>query len=95
MGHACLEAGFRFQQPVSTCNLVLLGVANEQQLLLAVERIETAGIRCAVFNEPDDEMGYTAACSEPVTREQRRHCRKFPLWGHAGNKADARPPPQQ
>jgi len=94
VGHACLEAGFRFEQPESVCNLVLLSVANEQQLLLAVERIASAGIHYAIFHEPDDGMGYTAACSEPVTGDRRRPFRRYPLWDGAADKETARPPPE-
>jgi len=93
VGHACLDAGSSFHQPDQKSNLVLLSVANEKHLLDSVDRIEAAGIRCVVFHEPDDEMGYTAACTEPVAGIQRRRFQKFQLWRSEDAIGDARPPP--
>lgn len=55
-------------------------VASEANLLATVERIGLHGIRFAVFHEPDDEMGFTAACTEPLGIKYRREFRGFPLW---------------
>jgi hypothetical protein len=79
-GHACLEAGRRFRQPETPCNLVVLSVPTERHLHAAVARIESAGIRSAVFYEPDDDLGYTAACTEPVSGPARRIFRRLQLW---------------
>jgi hypothetical protein len=92
-GHACLEAGFRFERPQSPTHLVLLSVPSERHLLGAVDRIEAAGIRCVVFHEPDDNLGQTAACTQPVEGRRRRYFRKFPLWRDPGVTGQARPPP--
>ena len=80
VGHVCLEAGRRFGLPEAPCHLVLLSVPSEDHLLYAILHVEMAGIRYAVFREPDDEMGYTAACTEPLERSHRRVFRRFPLW---------------
>ena len=66
VGHACLEAGRRFEQPDEPCQLVLLAVSSEKQLELEVERAQLRGIRWVVFREPDDNLGLTAACTEPI-----------------------------
>ena len=92
-GHACLAAGSRFGPPAEACNLVLLGVANERQLFEALERIQAAGIRCAVFHEPDDGIGYSAACTEPLAGSRRRVFRRFSLWDDGHLPLRARPPP--
>jgi hypothetical protein len=89
-----MEAGSRFQPPECASNLVLLSVDSEECLLASVEKIETAGIRCVVFHEPDDDMGYSAACSEPVRGTLRRVFRSFPLWKLAEAIQKARPPPE-
>jgi hypothetical protein len=95
VGHACLEAGRRFAQPAEPGNLVLLSVPSERHLHDAVARAELAGIRCVVFNEPDDHLGDTAACTEPVLARDRRVFRRFPLWVAATERAQARAPPDR
>lgn len=80
VGHVCLEAGHKFDQPEKPCHLVLLAVPSEAHLCSAVAWAEAAGIRCEAFHEPDDEMGYTAACSEPLEAQCRLLFRRFPLW---------------
>ena len=80
VGHACLQAGDRFVQPKEPCHLVLLAVPSEAGLCAAVARAKAAGVRCEAFYEPDDEMGYTAACTEPLEAGDRRLFRRFSLW---------------
>lgn len=80
VGHACLEAGFGFRKPVETVHLVVVCVESEAALLSAMERISLQGIQFAIFHEPDDQMGFTAACSEPLGTIYRRAFRHFPLW---------------
>lgn len=93
VGHACLEAGSYFEQPSKPCNLVVLSVPSERHLQEAVARVQFAGIRCIVFYEPDDDMGYTAACSEPVQANSRRIFKRFPLWNASNLIKTARGPP--
>jgi hypothetical protein len=93
VGHACLEAGSRFQPPECASNLVVLRVDSEVRLLAAVEKVEAADVRCVVFHEPDDGMGYSAACSEPVHGALRCVFRSFSLWKLAEVAQEARPPP--
>jgi hypothetical protein len=93
VGHACLEAGRRFVWLAEPCNLVVLSVPSVAHLRDAVVRAELAGIHCAIFHEPDDEMGNTAACTEPISCDQRRMFRRYPLWGSAAANTWARGPP--
>ena len=80
-GHACLEAGNKFQQPGNEPTfLVVLQVPDQEALLAAVERIQAQGIDVAVFYEPDYDMGYTAACTQPVEYKYRNVFRKYNLW---------------
>jgi hypothetical protein len=75
-----LDAGFKFHKPDETINLVVLCVESETQLLAALERIGLQGIQSTVFHEPDDGMGFSAACTEPLQATYRREFRNFPLW---------------
>jgi hypothetical protein len=72
---------------------VVLIVSNPVDLQRAVERASISGIRMAVFYEPDDALGLTAACSEPLTGTIQRIFRRFPLWREAAIAPSARGPP--
>jgi hypothetical protein len=80
VGHACWEAGLKFQKPDETINLVLLCVESERQLLEIAEGLRLRGIQFVLFHEPDDDMGFTAACTQPLETRYRREFRNFPLW---------------
>ena len=80
VGHACIEAGNKFDQPSSPLFLVVLQVKNQNELMEAVERIERNGVKSTTFYEPDDDLGYTAACTEPVTGERRKLFRRYQTW---------------
>jgi hypothetical protein len=93
VGHTCLAAGWQFAQPAAPCHLVVLGVPTQARLLEQVAAAALAGIRCEVFTEPDDGLGATAACSEPVCGADRRCFRHLPLWQAPDAQAWARSPP--
>jgi hypothetical protein len=93
VGHACLEAGWQFAPPAVPCHLVVLAVLSEAHLHAAIAAAALAGIRCVVFHEPDDELGATAACSEPITGVARRVFRRLPLWSASAALEWARGPP--
>ena len=80
VGHACLEAGFKFRKPDEIVNLVVLGIQSETHLLAILESMSLRGIHFVLLHEPDDHMGFTAACTEPLTIAYKREFRKFPLW---------------
>ena len=80
VAHACLEAGFTFQKPNETIHLVVICVDSETHLLTALEKIGLHGIQFVVFHEPDDQMGFTAACTAPLSTNLRREFRSFRLW---------------
>jgi hypothetical protein len=48
VGHACLEAGRRFQ-PDDGCHLVVLTVADQIELAQVIDRLAAIDIRCAAF----------------------------------------------
>ena len=80
VGHACLEAGRRYMGSDEAPNLVLLGLASERQLLDALGRLDVRGIGYAAFHEPDDQMGYTAVCTEPLSAERGSAFQRMRLW---------------
>jgi hypothetical protein len=58
----------------------VLSVPAENDLIRVVERINRHGIQASVFFEPDNNLGYTAACTEPLGSGSRKLFRKYPLW---------------
>jgi hypothetical protein len=65
MAHAAICASTRFGIPEGHI-LWITAVQDKDSLARAVHRAERAGVRMATFEEPDDDLGLTAACSEPV-----------------------------
>jgi hypothetical protein len=80
VGHACLEAGFKFSKLDEIINLVLLDVATEAHLLATFDEISIKGIQAVMFYEPDNHLGFTAICTEPLDRYFRHEFRAFQLW---------------
>jgi hypothetical protein len=66
VGHACLQAGCQFEQPEDATHLVVLGVPTQMALYEVSMRCKQAGIQHLLFYEPDDAMGHTALCTEPI-----------------------------
>jgi hypothetical protein len=93
VGHACLAAGWQFAPPATPCHLVVLGVVSEAHLYTVVADAALTGVRCAVFHEPDDGLGATAACSEPIAGAARHVFRRLPLWSVPRALVRARGPP--
>ena len=80
--HAALEAGFRFNKPTEPVNIVLIGIPDEQTLLEERVKIESKGIACEIFYEPDEPInGWTALATCPlVDKSHRRLFRHHQLW---------------
>ena len=93
IGHACLAAGWQFAPPAAPCHLIVLGVVSEAHLHTVVADAALTGVRCAVFHEPDDGLGATAACTEPIAGAARRVFRRLPLWSAPTTLVRARGPP--
>lgn len=77
VGHACLEAGRKFPYFDDT-HMAVLEVADRERLIQALERLDLIGVRYALFDEPDDNMGFTAACTESTP--PRPELRRYQLW---------------
>jgi len=82
IGHACYEAGKQFGGD-GISNLVLLSARNEDDLKHIAMKLEIRGIDFYVFHEPDDEMGYSAICTRPITdKHERTFFSKWELFKH-------------
>ena len=79
VGHVCCEAGLRFNASPDTY-MVLCRVDSEEELLEAEMRINDSGVETHKFFEPDDDLGFTALCSQPVKGKERNIFRKYKLW---------------
>ena len=81
VGHACIDAGRKWPQDLrDDTHLVLLSVADREELDQALMRLEHKEIPYTVFDEPDDNLGYTAACTAPLTGKVRHAMRAYSLW---------------
>jgi hypothetical protein len=93
VGHACLEAGRRFQ-PADGCHIVVLTVTDQIALVQTIDRLTAIDVQCAAFYEPDNDFGLTAICTEPIADQRRRFFRNYPLWSDNVD-ATARGPPSR
>jgi hypothetical protein len=81
--HASAEMARQYyERTANIAHLVLLSVENEDKLLQAAERLSSQGIEHVVFHEPDNNMGFSALASQPVSSESSRAFKKWPLWKH-------------
>jgi hypothetical protein len=78
--HAGIQAAHAFPSSDPSPNLVVLEVADGSHLARAVTAAQNADVPITTFFETDDEMGYTAAATAPLTREQSRIFRDYHLW---------------
>lgn len=76
--HAAQASGAEFGCPES-CHLVAVHVGGLDGLRDFCERAGASGVRYCLFHESDDNMGYTAACTEPISGPARRHFRHLPM----------------
>jgi hypothetical protein len=74
LGHACHEAGklLHHQEHKHVSSLILLSAKDEGDLLDIAARIDCAGIQFYIFHEPDNDMGYSAICTRPVSSAKER-----------------------
>ena len=57
---------------------MLCRVATERELLAAADRLERAGIRFALFREPDRNNEATALATEPLCANRRGALARYP-----------------
>lgn len=85
LGHACHEAGKLLPHSEHTLpsSLILLSAKDEDDLLNIADRINCAGIQFSMFYEPDNEIGYSAICTRPISSPRERLLfRQWDLYRH-------------
>jgi len=81
--HGSLESGNRFPNPSGNdpSFIVVIGVPDVHGLDAALLCADKAGIRTALFFEPDWDYGYTSFGTEPISKDRgNRAFRRFDLW---------------
>ena len=68
-----------FQHDGDKTFLIVIEVKNEDSLMDEINRLENKGIKCAVFYEPDFNIGYTAFCTEPISDNKKNIFKKYKL----------------
>jgi hypothetical protein len=76
--HAGIQATALF--PSREPWLVVCAVPDAATLRRAKEDLAESDIDSALFYEPDNELGYTALATAPITREKRKVLSRYPLW---------------
>ena len=79
VGHACLKAGSLFQPDGNKTFLIVIETKDEYSLMEEMNELETQGIKCAVFYEPDYNIGYTSFCTEPLNENKKHIFSKYKL----------------
>ena len=81
VGHACYEAGKLFKDTNGISNLVLLSAKNEAEIRDIAQMLDMRGIDFYAFYEPDNNMGFSAICTRPITDKlERKFFRKWALY---------------
>lgn len=75
--HAAHNAGEAFG---AHSHLICFRAASQSELIKCSTYLDANGIQHRMFFEPDDDVGYTAICTEPIVGERRRLLRRFSLY---------------
>lgn len=87
MCHAAQLAGFRFSEPEEIPSLVVLQIANEEELFRVFRYLEMNGIKTVVFFESWSDCGMTAIATECIYDEEKRKLfEAFEMWSSNGSK---------
>ena len=78
--HSALEAGSEFKKPNQIPNLVLIQANDERHLNCIGNFLDSHSIRYHKFFEPDNNMGYSAITTEPLSAEKKKALSNFKLW---------------
>ena len=88
VAHAAWHAGTAFGNNEEIPSVVLLSVANREELEDAAARLQRYGIDHYMFFEPDFGMGHSGLATRPVRVKKERHLmRKYPLYGTVAKEA--------
>lgn len=78
--HACFESGYYLAHVADNVHLVLLSCENTKHLNALSSFLDMHGVKYKKFFEPDDNLGYTALCTEVLSGDKRKLFRKCNLW---------------
>ena len=78
--HATQQITALYRSDGGIPNLVLVGVADLEALHKVQKKLQESRIPHYAYNEPDDEMGFTAICTAAISGEQRTTLRHFKLY---------------
>lgn len=79
VGHACLVAGKEFGAG-DRCNIVLNAVRTQSELLHVADYLYSNKILFSLYEEPDENMGHTALCTQEVPIEKKELFKKYNCW---------------
>ena len=68
--HAAVEAGFTFDRPDDIVHLVVLQVANKDELEEVSLQLYNEGILYEEFHESWGNLGVTALATKPITKQK-------------------------
>jgi hypothetical protein len=74
--HAAHEAGERFGEH---SHLICLRSSSQAELEKQALFLERSNIQYQMFFEPDNNLGYTAICTQPLIGDQRKPLERFSL----------------
>lgn len=81
VAHAAAEAGRAFYRPEhGIASAIVLAVPGKAALLAAQAKLVARGVATELFHEPDFGIGDSALATEPLSDEQRKLLRSWPLW---------------
>lgn len=77
-----------------TPNIVAIGVPDQRSLDRVKAKLHNAGVGYVCWEEPDYDLGFTAICTQPLTREEKQFLANYRLWqpsfrGSSENRATA------
>jgi hypothetical protein len=92
VGHACYDAGYSkgWDNYADVMNGAMLGyrsphmcllqVPDQEALITVSNHLKFIGITYDMFCESDNNMGFSAICTEPIKGEVRNAFRLYELW---------------
>ena len=77
--HSAFHAGENYGEG-DIPSLILLEIANQEELLALAKKLDAKCIEYFKFFEPDDNFGYTSLTTEPIDDELRKAFSNLRLW---------------
>lgn len=78
--HAGMAAIHEFGGLTDDTRLAMLSVNSEKELEFWAERLETNGINFKIFWEPDNNTGWSALATAPISRQEGKVLKKLMRW---------------